>query len=66
MNVLLFLVPISLLLVGLALVVFAWAARSGQFDDLDTPPLDILGDDAPAPDRRPPAAPRPAVDRDAD
>lgn len=48
MNVLLFLVPISLLLVGLALAVFAWAARSGQFDDLDTPALDILGDDAPA------------------
>jgi cbb3-type cytochrome oxidase maturation protein len=53
MNVLLFLVPISLLLVGLALVVFGWAARSGQFDDLDTPPLDILGDDAPAAARRP-------------
>lgn len=49
MNVLLFLVPISLLLVGLALAVFAWAARSGQFDDLDTPALDILGEDPPAP-----------------
>lgn len=45
MNVLLFLVPISLLLVGLALAVFAWAVRSGQFEDLDTPSLDILGDE---------------------
>lgn len=45
MTVLLFLVPISLLLVGLALAVFAWAVRSGQFEDLDTPPLDILGDE---------------------
>lgn len=45
MNVLLFLIPISLLLFGLALAVFVWAVRSGQFDDLDTPPLDMLGDD---------------------
>lgn len=51
MTVLLFLVPISLLLVGLALAVFAWAVRSGQFEDLDTPPLDILGDE-----RMPPTA----------
>jgi cbb3-type cytochrome oxidase maturation protein len=46
MNVLLFLVPISLLLVGLALAVFVWAVRSGQLEDLDTPPLDILADES--------------------
>jgi cbb3-type cytochrome oxidase maturation protein len=45
MNVLLFLIPISLLLFGLAVAVFVWAVRSGQFDDLDTPPMDMLGDD---------------------
>lgn len=45
MNVLMFLVPISLLLVGLALWAFVWAVRSGQFDDLDTAPLDVLSDD---------------------
>lgn len=57
MNVLLFLVPISLLLVGLALAVFAWAVRSGQFEDLDTPSLDILGDErAPPPDPATPPA----------
>jgi cbb3-type cytochrome oxidase maturation protein len=52
MNVLLFLVPISLLLFGLAAAVFIWAVRHGQFDDLDTPPLDVLGDEMPddAPD----------------
>lgn len=44
MNVLMFLVPISLLLVGLALWAFVWAVRSGQFDDLDTAPLDVLSD----------------------
>lgn len=53
MNVLLFLVPISLLLLGVAIAVFVWAVRSDQFEDLDTPPLDVLGDDRtpPPPDR---------------
>jgi cbb3-type cytochrome oxidase maturation protein len=64
MNVLLFLVPISLLLVGLALAVFAWAVRSGQFEDLDTPSLDILGDERAPPSR--PAEPTPDASRDAD
>ncbi len=45
MTVLLFLVPISLVLLGLAIAAFAWAVRSGQFDDLDAPPMDLLGDD---------------------
>lgn len=53
MTVLLFLVPISLLLFGLAIAVFVWAVRSGQFEDLDTPPLDVLGDDSePQPPRK--------------
>ena len=55
MNVLLFLVPISLLLVGLALAVFAWAVRSGQFDDLEAPAHRILFDEDD--DRGPPRAP---------
>ena len=45
MNILLLLVPLSLLLLGAAVWAFAWAVRRGQFDDLDTPPLDILRDD---------------------
>ena len=52
MNSLLILIPISLLLLGIAIAAFAWAVRRGQFDDLDTPPLDILrDDDKPAPAR---------------
>lgn len=42
MNILLLLIPISLLLLGAAIWAFVWAVRSGQFDDLDTPSLDIL------------------------
>jgi cbb3-type cytochrome oxidase maturation protein len=50
MSILLALIPISLLLLVFAIAAFAWAVRSGQLDDLDTPALDVLGDDmAPAP-----------------
>jgi len=46
MTILLFLIPISLILLGIAVAAFFWAVRQGQFDDLDTPALDILADDA--------------------
>lgn len=51
MTILLLLIPLSLMLVGVAAWAFAWAVRQGQFDDLDTPALDILGDDEPGTDR---------------
>jgi len=44
MNVLLLLIPLSLMLLVVMIAAFVWAVRSGQFDDLDTPPLDILAD----------------------
>ena len=50
MTSLLFLLPVSLLLLGLAVATFAWATRSGQFEDLDAASVDLLGDD-----RAPPA-----------
>lgn len=45
MNILLALIPISLVLLLVAVGAFVWAVRRGQYDDLDTPPLDILLDD---------------------
>lgn len=45
MAILAYLVPISIVLLIVAIGAFAWAVRGGQFDDLDTPPLDILRDD---------------------
>jgi cbb3-type cytochrome oxidase maturation protein len=45
MNILLLLIPLSLLLLGVAVWMFVWAVRRGQFEDLDTPALDILRDD---------------------
>lgn len=50
MTILLLLVPISVLLLGAGIAAFAWAVRGGQFDDLDTPPLQILADDRNPPD----------------
>lgn len=52
MSVLIYLVPISLLLLGAAIWAFVWAVRAGQFDDLDTPPLDILAEDRREPRRQ--------------
>ena len=49
MNSLLFLVPLSIVLLGVAFGAFIWAVRRGQFDDLDTAALDILVDDEPEP-----------------
>ena len=46
MNILLVLIPISLVLLGIAIAAFAWAVRDGQFEDLDSAPLDVLRDDA--------------------
>lgn len=45
MTSLLLLIPLSLMLLAAIVWAFAWAVRRGQFDDLDTPALDILRDD---------------------
>jgi cbb3-type cytochrome oxidase maturation protein len=45
MKIVLILVPITLLLVALGVVLFSWAVRNGQYDDLDGPAHRILYDD---------------------
>lgn len=64
MNILLMLIPLSLGLLVLAVGAFVWAVKRGQFDDLDTPALDILeDDDRPRPPVRPATPPaRPDAD----
>jgi cbb3-type cytochrome oxidase maturation protein len=49
LDVLYLLIPASLVLAVAALLLFVWAIQSGQFDDLETPALRILFDDAPPP-----------------
>lgn len=45
MKILLLLVPISVVLLGLAIWAFVWAVRSGQFENLDSAALDVLADE---------------------
>ena len=58
MEIIYLLIPATLLLAGGALAMFLWAVHSGQFDDLDTPPVRILLDeDQPASRAQPPDTP---------
>ncbi|WP_097461151.1 cbb3-type cytochrome oxidase assembly protein CcoS [Mangrovitalea sediminis] len=45
MEVLYVLVPLSLMLVSIGILIFIWAVKSGQFDDLEGPAHNILYDD---------------------
>lgn len=45
MSIVYLLVPATLLLALAALGAYMWAVRSGQFDDLDTPPQRMMLDD---------------------
>lgn len=58
MNIILFLIPLSAVLVVLGGFAFFWAVDNDQFDDLDTPALMPLTGD--------PGAARPAPPADAE
>lgn len=45
MNILYLLIPLSMVLVGIALWLFFWAVKNEQFEDLDGPAHSILYDD---------------------
>ena len=45
MNILLVLIPVTLLVIVVAVVLFFWAVNHQQFDDLDTPAILPLLDD---------------------
>jgi cbb3-type cytochrome oxidase maturation protein len=51
MSILYVLIPLALLLLGVAVWAFFWAVGSGQFDDLDTPAVRIVMDDDTTPDQ---------------
>ncbi len=48
MNIILMLIPLTLVLVLVAGWGFFWAVETGQFDDLDSPGWDVLVDDVAA------------------
>lgn len=45
MSILFLLIPLSLILLGVAIWAFFWAVDSNQFDDLSGPAYSILYDD---------------------
>ncbi len=45
MNIIYVLIPLSVILMVLAIGFFFWAVQNDQFDDLDTPALDVLDED---------------------
>ncbi len=50
MNILVILIPVSLILGGLGLAAFLWSLRSNQYDDLEGDAWRILSED----DKEPP------------
>ncbi len=75
METLFVLLPLALLIAAIAVGFFIWAAKTGQFDDLETPAIRILFDDeeprrtaavaaSPAAGGRPDAAASPSTSTD--
>ncbi|HET8705191.1 MAG TPA: cbb3-type cytochrome oxidase assembly protein CcoS [Pseudomonadales bacterium] len=45
MEVVFILVPVSLIILGIAIAIFFWAVKNDQFEDLEGPAHQILFDD---------------------
>ena len=45
MSVIFLVLPLALLIVAAAVWAFVWAARRGQYDDLETPAIRAVQDD---------------------
>tara|TARA_R110002124_G_scaffold214090_1_gene380127 strand:+ start:71 stop:310 length:240 start_codon:yes stop_codon:yes gene_type:complete len=45
MSIIYVLIPLAIIIVGIAIIVFFWAVRSNQFEDLDRQGYSILFDD---------------------
>ena len=45
MSVIFVVLPLALVIVGAAVWAYVWAARKGQWDDMDTPAVRMLRDD---------------------
>ena len=45
MEILFILIPVSIILVAIAIAIFGWAIKNGQYDDLEGPAHSILYDD---------------------
>lgn len=63
MNILMFLIPVSMVFLGLAIWAFLWAVKGRQFENLEASALDILREDEhDRPHPSPPLAPSATAD----
>ncbi len=44
MSVIYLVLPLALIIVGGAVLAFVWSAKTGQYDDLETPAVRVLHD----------------------
>lgn len=58
MSVLYIVLPLALIIAAVAVTAFVWMVRGGQLDDLESPALRILHDDAPQNPGHEPSEPR--------
>jgi cbb3-type cytochrome oxidase maturation protein len=47
MSVIYIILPLALVVVLIAVIAYVWAAKRGQFDDMQTPAMRMLHDDEP-------------------
>ncbi len=57
MDILILLIPLSLVIVGIIAWIMLWAAKNGQFDDLEGPAHSVIMDDDSPPKPNGPAKP---------
>lgn len=63
MNILLVLIPVTLLVILIGVALSFWAVNHQQFDDLDSPAMLPLLDEPPAAETTPESAAPPAPDQ---
>lgn len=51
MTIIFLVLPIAVAISAAAVLAFVWSTKSGQLDDLETPPLRMLRDETPLTDR---------------
>lgn len=58
MDVIYWLIPLSVAVLVVAVLILFWAVKNGQFQDLDSPAVDILFDDDEQPGQPKPNPPQ--------
>ena len=66
MSIIYVLIPVAIIIVALAIVIFFWAVKSNQFEDLDRQGYSILFDDDLPPEEKRLAEQRKKIQQDSE